>query len=112
MGAALDDAELCLSGVGHEDCRMRRGPRGPAASARARARAHRTERSIAIRVTSSVRGRRDALVEHHRDVRPELQLDVGRGFRREQVQRAVEVRSELGALVARFDARSARLKIW
>ena len=46
-----------------------------------------------------VRRVREALVEHHRDVRAELRLDVGRLLGRQQVRRAVEVRSEVRALL-------------
>ena len=38
---------------------------------------------------------RQALVEHHRDVRAELRLNVGRLLRRQRVRRPVEMRSEV-----------------
>ena len=47
---------------------------------------------------------REALVEHHRDVRSEVRLDVGRLLRRQQMRRAVEMRSEVRALLGRSSA--------
>ena len=42
---------------------------------------------------------REALVEHHRDVRSEPRLDVGGALRRQRVRRAVEMRSEVCAVL-------------
>ena len=42
---------------------------------------------------------REALVEHHRDVGPELRLNVSGFFRREQMLGAVEMRFEARALL-------------
>ena len=52
-------------------------------------------------------GRRgEALVEHHRDVGPELRLDVDDLLRRQLVPRAVEVRLEAGALLGDLHERA------
>src|SRR5689334_10569244 len=45
------------------------------------------------------RGISEAFVEHHRDVRAETGLDVGRALRREQMERPIQMRTELGALL-------------
>ena len=75
---------------------------GPSRSASKRARArpaHRSVRTIDSRAAATSDGMRQTLVEHHRDVGTELSLDVGRLFRRQQVRRPVEVRSEVRSLL-------------
>ena len=44
----------------------------------------------------------DALIQHHRNVRTERQLNLGRFFRREHVLRAVQMRAKPHALVGNF----------
>ena len=78
-------------------CTAPGSPRNCSNRVRAR-RAQRTDRSIASRAASGVAGRRDALVEHHRDVGSELRLHLGRRFGRQQMLRAIEMRAELGPL--------------
>lgn len=94
--AALDDPKLRLSRVDERDAIAH----ALAQRQHARARAPRpSQRAVDGRTGVVDRaGMRHALVEHHRDVRAELRLDVCDALGRERVQRTVEVRSEVGTL--------------
>ena len=65
--------------------------------------------AIEARAALDRRGVRETLVEHHRDVRSELRLDVRRLLRREQMGRAVEDATGTGRPPRSMVRRSARL---
>ena len=93
----LDDTELRLSRVAHRHVVDRTRPKlqhaPPTALGPSDRPAHRARRRV-------VGGReRQALVQHHRDVRAETCLDVRGPLRREQIARAVQVGSKIGPLL-------------
>jgi hypothetical protein len=70
--------------------------------------AQRTERRIDSAGRLMRRRIGEALVEHHRDVRPEARLNVSGPLWRQQVARAVEMRLKVGTLFV-IAQRAARL---
>ena len=98
MHPTLDDAKLHLPGIGGCDAGHRRRVILDSLPPRARTGGppnrpfHGHPRDVAWR------RRRNALVEHHRDIGAELGLNVGRPLGSQQVRRTVEMRSKLGAV--------------
>src|SRR5436309_2198909 len=95
--AALHDAELRLSGIAHRHAGHQPIAKREKTIARSTRPPERPLHRMARR--RFVCRMREAFVEHHRDVRSELRLHVGRLFRCQRVRRTVEMRPKMRAVL-------------
>src|SRR5262245_47329036 len=102
--ASLHDPELRLTSIGDDDAINL----ALSQLLHARPRSSRPASSPHRRGSGGVerRGMGQTLVEHHRNVRSQLRLNVSGLFRREEMRRAVEVRLKLGAILRDLPALS------